>query len=149
MFLSKKEMRPVGLGSFCTIPDDLKNEMKQKKNYIVERSQARRGEFVHLAETDVLYVVDNKVFDTEKLLRVVPISFDQDGYFPAEKVILCAQRKKSFTVDKSKLVLLSGSWKGRESVLSANTHRVKQALEYYNHNYNLYKKNIQLTWESN
>lgn len=141
-------MRPVGPGSFCTIPNDLKNEMKQQKNYTVNNGQTWNQKFIHLADADLLYVVDNKVFDTEGLLRVVPISFDEDGYW-AEKAMLCAQKKKSFTVDKSKLVLLISGWKERESVKAINYNRLKQALEYHNYNYELNRKNIPLTWESN
>jgi hypothetical protein len=148
MFLSKKAQRPVGLGSFCTIPNDLKQKMKQQQNYLINNSQTWNQKFLHLADADLLYVVDDKVFDTEGLFRVLPISFDKDGYW-AEKAMLCAQKKKSFTVDKSKLILLVNGWKERESVKSVNDNRLSLTINTYNDNYELHRKNIPIQWESN
>lgn len=148
MFLSKKAMRPVGLGSFCTIADDLKNEIKQQKNYTVNNGATWNTKFIHLGDADLLYVVDNKVFDQEGLFRVLPISFTEDGYW-AEKAMLCAQKKKSFLVHKSKLVLQLNAWKERESIKAVQENRLRTTLNTYNDNYELERKNIPLRWESN
>jgi len=141
-------MRPVGQGSFCIIPDDLKKEMKKKKNYLSNNGQQWNTKFIHLADADVLYVVDTDVFDQEDLCRVLPLSFDGDGYW-AEKALMSAQKKKSFTVSKSKLTLLVNGWRERDSVISYQAGRFRQVIETSNSNYNLDKKNISLKWENN
>jgi hypothetical protein len=146
MFLSKKAQRPVGLGSFCVIPDDLKNKMKQQQNYTVNNGATWNQKFMHLADADLLYVVDNKVFDDENLFRVLPISFSEDGYW-AEKAMICAQKKKSFTVHKSKLVLQISGWKERESIKNTQLNRLRNTMDTYNYNYELERKNIPLRWE--
>tara|TARA_R110000772_G_scaffold62137_5_gene139665 strand:- start:1310 stop:1756 length:447 start_codon:yes stop_codon:yes gene_type:complete len=146
MFLSKKAMRPVGLGSFCTIPDDLKNEMKQQQNYTVNNGATWNQKFLHLADADLLYVVDNKVFDNEDLFRVLPISFTEDGYW-AEKAYNAAQKKISFTVHKSKLALELNGWKERESIKAVQENRLRNTMDTYNYNYELERKNIPLRWE--
>jgi hypothetical protein len=146
MFLNKRTMRPVGLGSFCVVSDDLKKEMKQSKNYLSNNGQQWNSKFIHLADADVLYVIDTNVFDKEELCRVLPLSFDGDGYW-AEKALLSAQKKKSFTVSKCRLTLLVSGWKERESVVAYQQGRLRQVLGTSNTNYDLDKKNIPLQWE--
>ena len=148
MFLSKKAQRPVGLGSFCTIPNDLKQEMKQQQNYLINNGQTWNQKFIHLADADLLYVVDDRVFDTEGLFRVLPISFDGGGYW-AKKAMLCAQKKKSFTIHKSKLALQINGWKERESIKNTQENRLRNTMDTYNCNYELERKNILLKWEDN
>jgi len=150
MFLNKKTIRPVGKGTFCVIPEDLRNKMKQTESYQREGNSSGYSyhKTLHIADADVLYVADDKVFDKEGLMRVLPITFFGSNYW-AEKAELCSRKGYSFLVDRSKLQLLVSNWRERESVENVHHQRLRAICNQYNDKFNLDGKLIPIKWEDN
>ena len=150
MFLNKRTVRPVEKGTFCMIPEDLKKELKSTKSYLrvgnVHGQSYHKD--IHVADADVLYVIDEKVFDKEGLYRVIPVSFNGNDYW-GEKVDMCSKKAQSFTIEKSKLTIIVGGIAERESIRSINGNRLGMLMSQYNKSFDLHNKQIPLSWDGN
>jgi hypothetical protein len=151
MFLNKRAQRPIEMGTFCKLSVNAKNKLMHDKSYkrTGNISESTYHTEIHFADADVLYVIDDKVFDKEGLLRVIPISFHNDDYWLKKSYDICARKSRTFIVHKDKLNLITGDWKESNSVKAVHQHRVGALISLCNANFNLHKKSIAMVWENN
>ena len=151
MFLNKRAQRPVERGTFCRLSVEVKTKLREDESYARDgnTSNSTYHKGIHLGDTDVLYVIDDKVFDKEGLLRVIPISFENDDYWLRKSYDLCARKAKTFVVDRGSLNLISGNWKESESIQALHYHRVGALISLCNRNFSLHDKLIPIIWENN
>lgn len=141
-------MRPVEKGTFCRIAEDTRTAMKGTKNYEREGNLNNYSyhQDIHMADTDILYVVDDNAFDKKGLFRVVPITFFDDGYW-MEKAFKCATKKKSFLIDVSKLSIISTDIKHEQTVVDSHDNRLRNVINEINSKFNLHSKVIPIPWD--
>lgn len=142
--LRKRGLRPIEVGSFCTIKADAVDEMKNKYSYNKDSKNTRK---ISLANSKILMVLEENVLDVKGLVRVVPVLMDHAfGYGIFFRLMdRFIDKEKSFIVSSKNLESMSTSWrKPLESTYSPNHSRylISKVKENY-----LNKRNIDLEWE--
>lgn len=150
MFLTKRSVRPVGKGSFCRLSDDIRADMRNTDSYqkTGNHNSYTYHDGIHLADSDILYVVDDNVFDKKGLARVIAINFESEGYW-MDRATKCANKSVSFTIDSSKLQTFTRGVKAIAKDMDLNFSRLSSLASVLNDNFNLHSKSIPISWADN
>ena len=136
MFLVKKEMKPLGVGSFCKLNTTAREKVKQMPS-----AQDMSWDKVHFAETDVLYIIESKIMGSDDLFKVIAVSCDEQSHW-GQKVQLLAEKSKTFLVNKGVLTKVV-NWREEESVKKYDSY-INNVLHSLNYRYDLQKKNLEI-----
>lgn len=150
MFLNKREARPIENGSFCTLKENIKIKIKKEDHY--HRHGNPSGDSwstsLHIADTDLLYVIDDSYLDVKGLAKVIVLKFEFDNGWLG-RVNMSMEKKKYFIISIKNLNKINSLANGIHTLKEVRNTSIKHIFDRYNSLFDLHKRKIPLRWDDN